>query len=141
MELALRTVFTAVQILGILMPPLLLFVLLGRKPSRRRMAVLLSVILLAAELVLISALTLCPPIFNASEPKLALTDADKDAIRYVSAGIYSRNIPLFPVCVIVTKNTEDVLYFRTHYAFWGTTEHVFVKEKSMYECQKPLAGW
>lgn len=138
MELTLRTIFWAMQILGFLMPPLLLFVLVGAKESRRRCAAMLAVLLLIAELGAAVTMTLHPPIVDSSSSSEVLTAGDKDTIRAVASGIYSTNIPIFPWMVVVTEHTDSVLRWRTHYAFWGMTEHVFGET---YECTKPLTGW
>ena len=138
MELTLRTIFWAVQILGFLMPPLLLFVLAGAKESRRRCAAMLAALLLIAELGAAVTMTLHPPIVDSSASSKLLTARDKDTIRAVASGIYSTNIPIFPWMVVVTEHTDSVLRWRTHYAFWGMTEHVFGET---YECTKPLTGW
>ena len=138
MELTLRTIFWAVQILGFLMPPLLLFVLVGAKESRRRCAAMLAALLLIAELGTAVTMTLHPPIVDSSSSSEVLTAEDKNTIRAVASGIYSTNIPIFPWMVVVTEHTDSVLRWRTHYAFWGMTEHVFGET---YECTKPLTGW
>ena len=138
MELALRTVFWTVQILGFLLPPLILFLLIGAKQSRRKRAAMLAALLLIAELGAAVAMTLHPPIVDLSGSAESLTIEDKQTIRYVASGIYSDNIPIFPWMVVVTEHTDSVLRWRTHYAFWGTTEHIY---SDTYECTKPLTGW
>ena len=138
MELTLRTIFWAVQILGFLIPPLLLFVSIGAKASRRKRAAILAAILLAAELGTATAVTYCPPIVDTSSPSTALTAEEKHTVRAVASGIYSTNIPIFPWLVVITEHTDSVIRWRTHYAFWGTTEHIY---SDTYECTKPLTGW
>ncbi|MBE6611372.1 MAG: hypothetical protein E7632_02665 [Ruminococcaceae bacterium] len=141
MELSLRTFFWAVQILGFLMPPLILFVLIGKQKERRKRAAVLSLVLLAVMLISAAAMTLRPPIINAAAPREALSADDKAAIRYVSRGIYSANVPIFPMAAIVTEHTDDLLRWRTCYAFWGSVEHIYDINAGMYECTDPLTGW
>ena len=138
MELTLRTIFWTVQILGFLIPPLLLFVSIGAKASRRKRAAMLAALLLIAELGAAVTMTLHPPIVDSSSSSEVLTAGDKAAIRAVASGIYSENIPIFPWLVVITEHTDSVIRWRTHYAFWGTTEHIY---SDTYECTKPLTGW
>ena len=126
------------NIASILIPPLLLLVLVGAKESRRRRAAMLAALLLIAELGAAVTMTLHPPIVDSSSSSEVLTAGDKDTIRAVVSGIYSTNIPIFPWMVVVTEHTDSVLRWRTHYAFWGTTAHIF---SETYECTKPLTGW
>ena len=137
MELTLRTIFWTVQILGFLMPPLLLFVSIGAKASRRKRAAMLAALLLVVELCTAFVMTLHPPIVDFSSSEV-LTAEEKHTVRAVASGIYSTNIPIFPWLVVITEHTDSVIRWRTHYAFWGTTEHIY---SDTYECTKPLTGW
>jgi len=103
MELTLRTIFYTIQILGFILPPLILFVLLGKKASRRKKAAVLAAVLLAAELSAAAAMTLHPPIVSGFAVGTPLTSEEKRTVRAVASGIYSANIPIFPCLTVVRK--------------------------------------
>lgn len=51
-----------------------------------------------------------------------VTEEDREDIRSFNTGVYSANIPVFPVHIRVISANENEIRVRTQYLFWGYTE-------------------
>ncbi len=136
MEMLLVAVMWIIFILGLILPPAILFLFLGRKQGKRKRAVIVSSILLMTELLLITLITIRPPLFNASGN--VLSDESVETVLYVSSGRFNDRTPIFPIAVVVTENTHTLLRWRTYYGIWGSTEHIWDAVNKFYECTDQL---
>ena len=95
-------------------------------------------ILIAVVLVVLLIIALC---ILASHPVISCTldlpETYVEAIERQAAGVYSRRLPLVPVCVTVDSFSEDTVYYTIHYFHFGTVG-VAYKESDGYNTEKPL---
>ena len=136
METVIITEMWIVFILGLLLPPAILLLFLGRKQNRRKRAILLSGILLFFELLFVGLTVIHPPLINASGNPLS--EESVQTVRYVSDGKYNSRTPIFPIAVVVTENTPSLLRWRTCYGIYGSTEHIWDAVNECYECTDRL---
>ena len=116
--------------------PLVLLCLIGHKRARRKLAAVISLSVLCAEIVTMVLMCVHPPIIDLTGHIL-----DKETemvIRFVSDGRYNNTLPVFPTVVIVKENKDGFLRWQTYYGFWGKTEHVYAET---YEMTEPLWRW
>ncbi|MBQ4574745.1 MAG: hypothetical protein IJA85_06055 [Clostridia bacterium] len=131
MENIIITVMWLIFVMGMILPPMILFLIFGRKEDKRRSAALFSLLLLVTEFVVIFLLCLHPPIINVTNSPLS--QDSEETIRYVSNGRFNDNTPVFPIAVIVTENSPSLLRWRTFYGIWGSTEHIWDEVNQCYE--------
>ncbi len=134
MELLFVALMWAINIFVLLILPLLALCLIGQK--RQRTAVLISLSLLCAEVLLTVLLCVQPPIIHLTDH--ALDAETKKIIRNVSDGRYNDVLPVFPTAVVVVENEDGFLRWRTYYGLWGRTEHIYA---DTYEMTEPLWRW
>ena len=95
----------------------------------------------------LAALALNPPVVCPDEYEDNLTPEIREAVQSVSRGIYSRNIPLVPAYVEITKiqewqidnETVPDVYFVVHYLYSGRVGMSFMPGEG-YNIEKPLCG-
>ena len=136
METIIITEMWILSVLGLILPPVILFLFLGRKQGKRKRAILLSSILLLGELLLLVLTVIHPPLFNASGNPLS--DESVEIVRYVSDGKFNDRTPIFPIAVVVTENSPVLLRWRTCYGIYGSTEHIWDVVNECYECTDQL---
>jgi len=136
METMIGTVMWIIFILGLLLLPAILFLFLGRKHDKRKRAIILSSILLLAELLLFVLTVIHPPLFNDSGNPLS--DESVEIVRYVSDGKLNDRTAIFPIAVVVTENSPVLLRWRTYYGIYGSTEHIWDVVNECYECTDQL---
>ena len=115
-----------IQIGGIVLLAGALAYVLSRK--KKRLFVLLLAAFLAAECVGAVYLSQKPIITVPEEYRQYVTEADRENIRSFNSGVYSANIPVFPVHIRVLSATETEITVRTQYLFWGYTEMSITKD-------------
>ena len=116
----LRFVCYGIQILGIALVAALPAWLITRK--KKKGFALLLVIFLAAVCAGAAYLSRNPVVTVPKEYRAYVTEADREAIRSYNNGVYSTNIPVFPVYIRVISATKGEIRIRTQYLFWGYTE-------------------
>ncbi len=90
--------------------------------KKKKAAELVFVLCLTLELAAIGAVA-HKPFFRCPEEYRPYVSAEEEArIVGFNRGLWSRTIPVFPVCVTVTKADENDVYVRTKYLFFGTAE-------------------
>ncbi len=136
MEIALTAAMWIFALLLLFLLPILVYWLLHIRAGLGKIAVLISCALLAAELLFITLTTLHPPIINTTGRPLSASDEER--VRYVSDGSFNARLPVFPMAVILTENSPELLRWKTVYGFLGTTEHIWDPVNECYECTDRL---
>ena len=116
----LRVACYGIQIVGFGLIAALTAWLITRK--RKKWFFLLLMVFLTAECAGAVYLSQNPIVTVPKEYKPYVTEADREAIQSYNSGIYSTNIPVFPVHIHVTAATDTEIRVRTQYLFWGHTE-------------------
>ena len=90
--------------------------------KKKRAAMLVFALCLLLELAAIGAVA-HRPFFRCPEEYRSYVSAEEEA-RIVGFynGLWSPRVPVFPVCITVTKSDETFVYVRTKYLFFGTAE-------------------
>lgn len=83
---------------------------------------LLLVVLLTVECAGAVYLSQNPIVTVPKQYREFVTEEDREAIQSFNSGIYSANIPVFPVHIRVTSADETKIHVQTQYLFWGYTE-------------------
>ena len=122
-------------IVSLMILPLVLLCLIGHKRARRKLAAVISLSVLCAEIVTTVLMCVHPPIIDLTGH--ILDKETEKVIRFVSDGRYNNTLPVFPTVVIVKENKDGFLRWQTYYGFWGKTEHVYAET---YEMTEPLWG-
>lgn len=134
--IALTALCWAVQ-LGITALLALLLGWLLKKLTRRGRLIWWALCVFAVLCALLAALALEPPV---SCPK-EMTDEAYEAVQSVSRGLYSRYLPLVPVCARVTEIDRTgagyTVYFDIHYLYFGCVEMSWASDGT-YNMEKPL---
>ncbi len=118
MECLLRIFFYGIQIIGFGISACGLAKLLAW--NRRKLRIALAVIFLVLEGAGAAFLTY-NPIVSVPQPYEAYVTEDvREDIAGYNRGLYSSNIPVFPVCVRVTYADETELRTVTQYLFFGS---------------------
>jgi len=94
--------------------------LLSRK--RKKHFLWLLVVLLTAECAGAVYLSENPIVTVPKAYRQYVTEEDRENIRSFNTGVYSANIPVFPVHIRVISANENEIRVRTQYLFWGYTE-------------------
>lgn len=94
--------------------------LLSRK--RKKHFLWLLVVLLTAECAGAVYLSENPIVTVSKAYRQYVTEEDREDIRSFNTGVYSANIPVFPVHIRVISANENEIRVRTQYLFWGYTE-------------------
>ena len=90
--------------------------------KRKKLFSLLLVLFLTAECAGALCLSKNPIVTAPEEYRQYVSEEDREAIRSYNSGVYSTNIPVFPVHIRVLSATEKEIKVRTQYLFWGYTE-------------------
>ena len=105
---------------AVIAAPVPLVVWLATK--KKRAAKLVFALCLALELAVIGAVA-HKPFFRCPEEYRAAISAEEEArIVGFNRGLWSPRVPVFPVCITVTKADETDVYVRTKYLFFGVSE-------------------
>ena len=90
--------------------------------KKKRAAMLVFVLCLTLELAAIGAVA-HRPFFRCPDEYRSYVSAEEEA-RIVGFynGFWSPRVPVFPICITVTKADETFVYIRTKYLFFGTAE-------------------
>ena len=118
MEWLLRIFFCGIQISGFVLTACGLAKLLAW--NRRKLRIALAVIILVLEVASAAYLADNPVVSVPQEYEAYVTEADREAIAGYNRGLYSANIPVFPVCVQVTYADETQIRTVTQYLFFGS---------------------
>lgn len=102
--------------------------------KRMKKGTLVTIILTTLLVITLGILTSYPMI----SCTLDLPEAYGQAIESQAAGVYSRKLPLVPVCVTVDSFSEDTVYYTIHYFPFGTVGMAY-NESDGYHIEKPLA--
>lgn len=93
---------------------------------------------------LLAALTLEPPVSCSKEYRDELTQEAHGAVQSVSRGLYSRYLPLVPVCArvkeIVREGAEYTIRFDIHYLCFGRVGMAWSSD-GIYNMEKQLVGY
>ncbi len=90
--------------------------------KKKRAAMLVFALCLLLELAAIGAVA-HRPFFRCPEEYRSYVSAEEEArIIGFYNGLWSPRVPVFPVCITVTKADETFVYVRTKYLFFGTAE-------------------
>ena len=90
--------------------------------KKKRAAMLVFVLCLTLELAAIGAVA-HRPFFRCPEEYRSYVSAEEEArIIGFYNGLWSPRVPVFPVCITVTKADETDVYIRTKYLVFGTAE-------------------
>ena len=114
----LRILFYGIQIIGFVMGACGLAKLLAW--NRRKLRLALAVMILVLEGLSAAYLTCNPVVSVPQEYEAYVTEAMREDIAGYNRGLYSRNIPVFPVCVQVTYADETQIRTVTQYLFFGS---------------------
>ena len=105
---------------AVIAAPVPLVVWLATK--KKRAAKLVFALCLLLELAVIGAVA-HKPFFRCPEEYRSYVSAEEEKrIVGFNRGLWSLRVPVFPVCVTVTKVDESSVYVRTKYLFFGTAE-------------------
>ena len=100
--------------------PIPLIVRLAAK--KKRAAMLVFALCLTLELAAIGAVA-HRPFFRCPEEYRPYVSAEEEKrIVGFNRGLWSPHVPVFPVCITVTKADETEVYVRTKYLFFGVSE-------------------
>ena len=105
---------------AVIASPIPLIVRLATK--KKKAAMLVFALCLTLELAAIGVVA-HKPFFRCPEEYRSYVSAEEEA-RIVGFynGFWSPRVPVFPVCITVTKADETFVYIRTKYLFFGTAE-------------------
>ena len=105
---------------AVLASPVPLIVRLVTK--KKRAAMLVFALCFTLELAAIGVVAQ-RPFFRCPEEYRSYVSAEEE-VRIVGFynGLWSPRVPVFPVCITVTKADETFVYIRTKYLFFGTAE-------------------
>ena len=93
-----------------------------KKWRRKKVFMLLLLLCLSIELLGIAHLTNNPFFIFKEEYREFVSEKDKQNIIAFNSGIYSKQIPVIPVCIVV-KHADDIsIVVETYYLIFGHTE-------------------
>ncbi len=100
---------------------------------KRLIPIVLAAVLLGA--VVLAALASHPPVLYGNP----LPQDYIEAVEAQAKGVYSRTLPLIPVCVTADKTEDDTLFYTIYYFPFGTVEMSYTPDDG-YNIEKPLSG-
>lgn len=93
-----------------------------KKWRRKKVFMLLLLLCLSIELLGIAHLANNPFLICQEEYREFVSEKDKQNIIAFNSGIYSKQIPIIPVCIVV-KHADDIsIVVETYYLIFGHTE-------------------
>lgn len=107
---------TAVMIASII--PVLVF----KKWKRKKIFVFLFLFCLSIELIGVAYLANNPFLICQEEYREFVSEEEKQDIIAYNSGIYSKQIPVIPVCILVKNADDSSIVVETYYLIFGHTE-------------------
>lgn len=97
-------------------------IIVFKKWKRKKVSVFLLLLCLSAELIGVAHLANNPFWLCQKEYREYVSKEDKQNIIAYNSGIYSRQIPVIPVCIVVKRADDISIVVETYYLMFGHTE-------------------
>lgn len=96
--------------------------LFGVKTTKKHKILAFAVCLLMVSSLLIYT-AYHPAVYYPEEYDAQVTDELKTDIKSIVSGIYSKNVPLLPIYIVIESVDDNTVKFKTVYLFFGSTVH------------------
>lgn len=91
-------------------------------------------------LLMLASASQKPVLWYTQECEEMVSEAQEDAIRTVSSGVYSTRAPFVPLLVMVDERREDYVFWTEYYFPFGTEEMELFGADG-FNCTKQLLPW